>query len=64
MIQDPFLDREAQTYEHPVPSREFILEYLEKQAKPISRDALFNAFSLSGEEEAEGLTSSLKGNGT
>jgi len=60
MIQDPFLDREAQTYEHPVPSREFILEYLEKQAKPISRDALFNAFSLSGEEEAEGLRRRLK----
>ena len=60
MIQDPFLDREAQTYEHPVPSREFILEYLEKQAKPISRDALFSAFSLSGEEEAEGLRRRLK----
>jgi ribonuclease R len=60
MTQDPFLDREAQTYEHPVPSREFILEYLEKQAKPISRDALFNAFSLSGEEEAEGLRRRLK----
>ena len=60
MTQDPFLDREAKTYEHPVPSREFILEYMEKQAKPISRDALFSAFSLDGEEEAEGLRRRLK----
>ncbi len=60
MTLDPFLDRESQTYEHPVPSREFILQYLEKQAKPISRDALFKAFSLSSEEEAEGLRRRLK----
>lgn len=60
MTLDPFLDREAQTYEHPVPSREFILEYMEKQAKPVSRDALFSAFSLSSEEEAEGLRRRLK----
>ncbi|WP_372880689.1 ribonuclease R [Psychromonas sp.] len=60
MTQDPFFDRESQTYEHPVPSREFILAYLAKQAKPVSRDALFKAFSLSSEEEAEGLRRRLK----
>ncbi|WP_028865164.1 ribonuclease R [Psychromonas aquimarina] len=60
MTLDPFLERESQTYEHPVPSREFILEYMEKQAKPVSRDALFSAFSLSSEEEAEGLRRRLK----
>ena len=60
MTLDPFLDRESQTYEHPVPSREYILQYLEKQAKPISRDALFKAFSLSSDEEAEGLRRRLK----
>ena len=60
MSKDPFLAREAQTYEHPVPSREFIIEYMEKQAKPISRDALFKIFSLSSEEEAEGLRRRLK----
>ena len=60
MTLDPFLDRESQSYEHPVPSREFILEYMEKQAKPITRDALFSAFLLSSEEEAEGLRRRLK----
>ncbi|WP_094752561.1 ribonuclease R [Psychromonas sp. CD1] len=60
MIQDPHQQREAETYEHPVPSREFILEFMQTQAKPISRDALFNAFSLNSEEEAEGLRRRLK----
>ncbi|EKD70073.1 MAG: hypothetical protein ACD_46C00650G0001, partial [uncultured bacterium] len=26
--KDPHADREAQKYEHPIPSREYILEYL------------------------------------
>jgi len=60
MKKDPFLDRESNTYEHPVPSREFITEYMEKQEKPVSRDALFKAFNLSSEEEAEGLRRRLK----
>ncbi|WP_354625427.1 ribonuclease R [Psychromonas sp. MME2] len=60
MTIDPHLERESESYEHPVPSREFILEYMEKQAKPITRDALFKAFSLSSEEEAEGLRRRLK----
>ena len=58
--KDPFLAREAQTYEHPVPSREFITEYMQKQDKPVSRDALFKVFSLHSEEEAEGLRRRLK----
>jgi ribonuclease R len=60
MTLDPFLDRESQTYEHPVPSREYILQYMKKLAKPISRKALFKAFSLTSEEEAEGLRRRLK----
>ncbi|WP_413694067.1 ribonuclease R [Psychromonas sp. KJ10-2] len=60
MTLDPNLDRESQTYEHPVPSREFILQFIEKHGKPITRDALFKAFSLSSDEEAEGLRRRLK----
>ena len=33
---DPFAAREAQKYDQPIPSREFILSYIEKRAKPIS----------------------------
>lgn len=60
MAIDPILDKESQTYEHPVPSREFILEHIEKHGKPITRDAMFKTFSLSTEEEAEGLRRRLK----
>jgi len=60
MTLDPILDRESQTYEHPVPSREFILQHIEKHGKPITRDALFKAFALSSDEEAEGLRRRLK----
>ncbi|MCK5818988.1 MAG: ribonuclease R [Psychromonas sp.] len=60
MAIDPISDRESQPYEHPVPSREFILEYIEKHGKPITRDALFSEFSLTSEEEAEGLRRRLK----
>lgn len=30
MSKDPFQDREAEKYENPIPSREFILALLEK----------------------------------
>ena len=60
MTQDPNLTPEPKTYEHPVPDREFILAFIEKHGKPITRDAMFKAFSLSTEEEAEGLRRRLK----
>jgi ribonuclease R len=37
---DPFLERELKTYEQPLPSREYILQILEEQGKPVSFDAL------------------------
>jgi len=60
MTLDPTVDQEPKIYEHPVPDREFILAFIEKHGKPITRDALFNAFSLSSPEEAEGLRRRLK----
>ncbi|TEW48999.1 ribonuclease R [Psychromonas algicola] len=60
MTQDPTVDQEPTVYEHPVPDREFILAFIEKHGKPITRDAMFKAFSLSSEEEAEGLRRRLK----
>lgn len=40
MSQDPFLEREAEKYANPIPSREFILEHLTKREKPANRDEL------------------------
>ena len=53
--KDPYFAREAQTYEHPVPSREFIQEYLRDYTKPCSFDELYTAFSLKSEDERIGL---------
>ena len=32
---DPFLERERAQYENPLPSREYILQLLEKQGVPV-----------------------------
>ena len=34
--KDPHLKRETETYTHPVPSREFILQHLESVGEPLS----------------------------
>ncbi|WP_105214846.1 ribonuclease R [Pseudoalteromonas sp. T1lg22] len=34
--QDPYLDREQQKYDNPVPSREFILDHIKKRSKPAT----------------------------
>ena len=38
MIKDPFYDREAKKYDSPIASRELILDYLTKEAKPANLD--------------------------
>ncbi|CAM4291740.1 ribonuclease R [Vibrio agarivorans] len=58
--QDPFADRESQNYENPVPSREFILEFLERAGVPMNRNDLFDALELNGEEQYEGLRRRLR----
>ena len=38
--KDPFLAREQQRYEFPLPSREWIIEILENEGVPLSMPAL------------------------
>lgn len=57
---DPFADRESSNYENPIPSREFILEFLTKANVPMNRNDLFEALGLSGEEQYEGLRRRLR----
>lgn len=52
---DPFYQREAEKYENPVPSREFIMQYLEAKGRPVTREHLLNAFNLESEEQREAL---------
>ena len=52
---DPFADRESKNYENPIPSREFITEFLQQAGVPMNRNDLFEALKLEGEEQYEGL---------
>ena len=60
MSKDPFLEREAEKYESPIPSREFILEHLAKRETPASREEIGNELNLSGEEALEALRRRLR----
>lgn len=58
---DPYLEREREKYGAPVPSREYITEQLEAQARPLSRKDLAEIFGLGDDEDAlEGLRRRLK----
>ncbi|KOC90690.1 ribonuclease R [Winslowiella iniecta] len=60
MSQDPFQEREAEKYENPIPSREFILSHLDKREKPASREELANELGMEGEEQLEALRRRLR----
>lgn len=48
--QDPFLVREKEKYDHPLPSREFILELLTQEGVPLAPDFLIEALSITEDE--------------
>lgn len=52
---DPFFDREAQKYVKPIPSREFIMQYLEELGSPVKRSQLIKAFKLVDKDSQEAL---------
>jgi len=58
--QDPYLEREREKYDEPVPSREFLLEQLQKQRKPLSRKDFAELFGLTSEDALEGLRRRLR----
>ncbi|MDH5228928.1 MAG: ribonuclease R [Gammaproteobacteria bacterium] len=58
--QDPFAEREAQKYESPVPSREFILKVLGDAGQLWSQQQLAEHFKLHSEDELEGLRRRLR----
>lgn len=52
---DPQAEREAERYENPIPSREFILEQLEAAGSPLSHEALCERLELSDPDAVEAL---------
>lgn len=59
-VKDPFADREAQKYESPIPSREYILQFLLDSGRPMRRDEIFQALNLSTDEHKEALRRRLR----
>ena len=49
-LQDPHLERERERYEHPLPSREFILQILADQGVPVSADKLSGLLEIEEDE--------------
>ena len=56
---DPHAEREAQRYEHPIPSREVILKYLFERGELLKAEALALGLGLTHERDIEALTKRL-----
>ncbi|MCP5350981.1 MAG: ribonuclease R [Oceanospirillaceae bacterium] len=52
---DPHAHREAEKYENPIPSREFILAFLEQLGQPQTHEQLVALLHLESEDEIEAL---------
>ncbi|QBC45117.1 ribonuclease R [Iodobacter fluviatilis] len=50
---DPFLERERERYEFPLPSREFVLQVLTEHGAPIFVDELMSMLAILPEEETQ-----------
>ena len=60
MSKDPFMHREEKKYKNPIPSREFIIDFLRKRRKPANRNELANSLSISTKEHKEALRRRLR----
>ena len=57
---DPFASREAEKYENPIPSREFLLDTLAEQGRPLTLKQFATALSLESDENLEALRRRLR----
>ncbi|PHM50860.1 ribonuclease R [Xenorhabdus miraniensis] len=60
MSKDPFQEREAEKYESPIPSREYILDIISKHTTPVSRQDLAQELQLTSAEAQEALRRRLR----
>jgi len=58
--KDPHQQREAQKYDNPIPSREFIMLLLEQSEKPLTREQIADSLELESEEQLEALRRRLR----
>ncbi|OQW93307.1 MAG: ribonuclease R, partial [Beggiatoa sp. IS2] len=57
---DPFAEREAQSYENPIPSREFIMQQLTDVGKPLTLEKIAEVLHLTDKVLIEALRRRLK----
>ncbi|MBV7316177.1 ribonuclease R [Shewanella sp. NIFS-20-20] len=60
MIKDPHFERESENYENPIASREWILNYLQSQSAPLTRQNIADALKLTDEDQLEALRRRLR----
>ena len=53
--RDPFAAREAEKYDNPIPSREYILELLDTADQPVTHEQMCAMLKLTGEDQVEAL---------
>lgn len=58
--QDPYSERESEKYDNPIPSREFILEILKQNNRPLTRRNISKLLGIKGEEQTEALRRRLR----
>ncbi|GGO86581.1 ribonuclease R [Marinobacterium nitratireducens] len=58
--RDPQASAEAEKYDNPVPSRDFILEFLQEWGAPISHGRLCKELGIKDEDSLEGVSRRLK----
>src|SRR5512139_2003647 len=58
--KDPFHQRESEKYENPIPSREFIMELLEHEGRPLNREQITALLKLEDEVSIEALRRRLR----
>ncbi|MEW8028963.1 MAG: ribonuclease R [Candidatus Thiodiazotropha sp.] len=59
-MKDPHHAREARKYQNPIPSREFIMETLEREGVPMDMLSLADRLELASEEQFEALRRRLR----
>ena len=58
--KDPFASREANNYSRPVPSREFLLDFLSESVGPLTHTEICSALELQDEEQMEAMRRRLR----
>ena len=57
---DPFASREAANYPRPIPSREFILDYLRERVGPLTHEDICNTLNLNDDDQIEAMRRRLR----